>query len=388
MNSWLIVPRDPLIFRDGKPFTATPGERAKSIGFPFPATIAGAVRTRSGTDPQTGAFDKDKIPDLLSRPVHGPVLVEVGHDQKLTRYFPAPADALLVETDEGKQFRRYALKPLRPSRGAVTDQSANDPALNLVGHSPHAKDKPYYKAPVFWNWETMQAWLEDAADAPSIDPVTLGLESLAREYRTHVSIDSTKQTALEGALFQTSGMEFTKAETNDEKRMKDAHLLAIALATTADLTEGIDFLGGERRMVNWRAVNTVFPECPQTIKDRIRKTKSCRLVLATPAHFKNGYLPEYLINDFKVVAAAVPRYQTISGWDYTKERGGAPKPTRRLAPAGSVYFLDLKEVDTDQFIEKCWLKTVSDDEQSRRDGFGLALLGTWDGVVSEMEVNP
>lgn len=93
MNSWLIVPRDPLIFRDGKPFTATPGERAKSIGFPFPSTIAGAVRTRSGTDPQTGSFNKDKIPDLLSRPVHGPVLVEVGHDDKLTSYFPAPADA-------------------------------------------------------------------------------------------------------------------------------------------------------------------------------------------------------------------------------------------------------------------------------------------------------
>ena len=51
MSLWLIVPRDPLIFRDGKPFTATPGERSNSLGFPFPSTLAGAVRTLVGADP-------------------------------------------------------------------------------------------------------------------------------------------------------------------------------------------------------------------------------------------------------------------------------------------------------------------------------------------------
>ncbi|MFZ2521089.1 MAG: type III-B CRISPR module-associated Cmr3 family protein, partial [Anaerolineae bacterium] len=31
MKTWLIEPRDPLIFRDGRPFSASPGARAKTL---------------------------------------------------------------------------------------------------------------------------------------------------------------------------------------------------------------------------------------------------------------------------------------------------------------------------------------------------------------------
>ena len=43
----------------------------------------------------------------------------------------------------------------------------------------------------------------------------------------------------------------------------------------------------------------------------------------------------------KLVCAAVPRAETISGWDLPTQQ---PKPARRVAPAGSVYWLD--ELDT------------------------------------------
>ena len=42
----LIEPRDPVIFRDGKPFAL--GLSARSIGFPMPSTVIGAIRTRCG----------------------------------------------------------------------------------------------------------------------------------------------------------------------------------------------------------------------------------------------------------------------------------------------------------------------------------------------------
>jgi len=87
--------------------------------------------------------------------------------------------------------------------------------------------------------------------------------------------------------------------------------------------------------------------------------------------------------NIKIIAAALSRYQTISGWDYEK---GTPKPTRRLVPAGSVYFLNLEGVaDIEAFVNAVWLQAISDDDQSRLDGFGLALLGAWDGVMRNME---
>ena len=64
MSLWIIEPRDPLVFGDGKPFSAVPGSRAKSLPFPHPSTVAGAMRTRSGTDPK-GRFDSRRIDELL-----------------------------------------------------------------------------------------------------------------------------------------------------------------------------------------------------------------------------------------------------------------------------------------------------------------------------------
>ena len=109
----------------------------------------------------------------------------------------------------------------------------------------------------------------------------------------------------------------------------------------------------------------------------------------TPAWFEHGYLPEWVRSNYGVKAsvegAIVNRYQTVSGWDYDIQR---PKPTRRLAPAGSVYFLKLQGTPEQRqdFINAVWLKPVSDDAQSRLDGYGIAVLGSWNGKLRDMEV--
>jgi CRISPR-associated protein Cmr3 len=45
-----------------------------------------------------------------------------------------------------------------------------------------------------------------------------------------------------------------------------------------------------------------------------------------------------------------------------------------MVPAGSVYFFELLEGDPSAVLES-WLRPVSDNEQDRKDGFGLALWG-------------
>jgi len=76
----------------------------------------------------------------------------------------------------------------------------------------------------------------------------------------------------------------------------------------------------------------------------------------------------------------------VSGWDFENNR---PKPTRRLAPAGTVLFFKLDGDDTavGRWIDATWMHCVSDEEQDRRDGFGLAVLGVWDGKLQPMEVS-
>lgn len=365
MSLKLIIPRDPLIFRDGKPFTAVPGERAKSIPFPFPATLAGALRTRKGT-----TFSKTEIEELKKKSIRGPFLVELGADKKVQWYFPAPADALQMSETE-----IHSLAPIEFDNGT----SDLENGLKLIRTKKNINEKPMKNAPLYWTWELIKAWLLNPEVKLDLKEATRGPQS---ETRTHVSIDKGTQIAESGALFQTSGFEFLKKS----KKLSDVTQFALAIETEERLDDDVDTLGGERRVVYWENSGEPLPEIDdikddkENLKAKIVGSNHCRLMLVTPAFFENGYLPKHLEEyNLEIVAVALPRYQTISGWDYEKV---APKATRRLVPAGSVYFIkfnDKSKIDT--FIDNTWLHSICEkDSQDQRDGFGIALLGTWDGV--------
>jgi CRISPR-associated protein Cmr3 len=115
------------------------------------------------------------------------------------------------------------------------------------------------------------------------------------------------------------------------------------------------------------------------------KTNLVRMVLATPALFKQGWKPGWIGDDGKgefagiklqLMGACVERWKPVSGWSYETPRG--PKPALRLVPAGSVYFFQTE--GNAPSLADHWLEPVGDfseDGQSGRDGFGLALWGPW-----------
>jgi len=386
---WLIQPRDPLIFRDGKPFNATPGAQAKSLPFPYPSTLAGAIRTREGMA-KNGHFDSQQIERLLQLNVRGPVLAALDKAGEVEAWlFPAPADCLVIQAGEdAKQGKRLWVRPVELPVGTMTDLER----LSVVSPHPAVKQKSHKAAPHFWQWETLQTWLKHPSnDTDAVNLADIGMAGLTSESRMHVRIDAETGTADEGFLFQTNGLEFSSApQDSNRKALSQLRQYALAVATDATFARGIDFLGGERRVVQWRPSDKSLPTCPPEIRKAIITQKHCRLVLATPALFAQGFLPEWVCQQIpeltvKIVAAAVGRYQAVSGWDVKENM---QKASRRLAPAGSVYFLSL-EGDAraiERFIDAVWMQSVSDDAQDRRDGFGLALLGAWDGEIEPLEV--
>ncbi len=243
MTTWIIEPRDPLIVRDGRPFGLIPGARARSLGFPFPSTTAGALRTRSWQD-AVGAFSPPPghdVSELLETAVAGPLLVALDGDGEIeTWYAPVPADALPTELDEpqGGRLRRVPLAPLNLPLDCLTDLPAD---LAPVGPPEIDPRKPYGGAPRFWRWSALEAWLlRPAPDGPEgVEAVDLGLRGLQEEWRTHVRIDHDRQAAEEGMLFQTNGLEFT---TRQRER------LALAVVSDETVAEGLGPVGGEDRL--------------------------------------------------------------------------------------------------------------------------------------------
>ena len=236
---------------------------------------------------------------------------------------------------------------------------------------------------------------------------TLGIESLPKETRVHLAIQPDERVGMDGMLFQTSGLRFLHEE---QKEIEDGKYKKVpfpprrfALSVGCEdanvggrnlaLQRQIAPMGGERRLARWFPAERDWPQMPSEFFEKIVQTRRARLILMTPAIFEHGALPGWngaawpLGGNVKatVQAAAVPRPEIVSGWDLAADNGegkpkGRPKPTRRLAPAGSVYFLNL-EGDPESlhaWCEATWLACTSDDEQDRRDGFGLAVLGTWE----------
>jgi len=404
MKTWIIEPRDPLIARDGRPFTADPGSRAKSLPFPFPSTTAGTVRTRYGFtqgDFNDEAQKQELIRTVKRIAVQGPLLVELSDAGEIQDWLlPAPADAVLIEADAKQaHIKQLVAPPL--SEVMYTDLPDDLLPVCFASYDEIAKKKPLKDALRFWRREKFFDWLANPRDQQSVRLDQLGHGGPVGESRVHVKIDPKTQAAEESFLYQTNGLEFNR-------RLNGKHLrLALAVRASVDALPGLAPLGGEQRLSYWRAGDEYLsPTCPDDIRQAINNKKACRVVLLTPAHFREGFRPSlsgWLLQARHGVtpelkAAAVGRPQVVSGWDYerTKEKpNGQPKPTRRLAPAGSVFFLKLDgdEQNIDQWIDAVWMNCVSDDDengnpdQTRLDGFGLAALGAWSGEAKNMEVN-
>lgn len=359
MNTYLLEPRDPLLVRDGRPFTA--GGHARALPFVPSTTLSGLVRTLAGSD--QGVFNSALAEQVRTLAVQGPVLRDAAGEL----HFPAPLDALLLKTAAGHPALRRLL-PTPPASPVFTDLSPSG-LLPLALEPGTAEGKPD-DMPPFWHWTAYQRWLLADAASPHLDG-PLGLK-LHHVERMHVSIDESTGTAREGALFGTSSLDFQDGQGGQ---------LGLLFRTEATLTPGTVPFGGERRLSRLSTVDAAFPACPDEVVRHIRDTGCLRLILVTPAIFEQGWHPTRLLDSpepvsVELCAAAVGRPTVLSGWDLQR---GQPKPTRRLAPAGSVYFLKLGGTpdQRQEWAERHWLTPVSDHDQDCRDGLGLAALGIW-----------
>ncbi|MBI4819676.1 MAG: type III-B CRISPR module-associated protein Cmr3 [Deltaproteobacteria bacterium] len=385
-SDWILQPRDPLVVRDGRP-NAGRSESA-TLAFPHPSTLAGAVRTRTGSG-EAGFVMSANLPELLQISIRGPLLVDLTDARDPWR-LPAPRDALV--TVSGTSWRVSRLAPT-PLGGEVAVDPAFPSDLELVSLSENTRGKPALEAPTFWPWAELERWLVDPASFEGVDAkprLSSGLSKLTREARTHVSVDSKAGTAREGMLFSVTGLRLPSARFRSKTAGVDVHAQGLWISTEIpvslgrSLQPGVGPLGGERRLASWSKSELSLPGPPPALKASLSRPgrTRVRVILSTPAIFSAGWRPapegELLRTrpecQVTLISALMPRPESISGWDFAKNR---PKASRRLVPSGSVYWLELDGTGAGKlsWLSEVWLRNVSDSEQDRRDGFGLAVVG-------------
>ncbi len=321
--------------------------------------------------------------ELRQIAIRGPLLVDpTSH----AIHVPAPRDCVVF----GDASKQVFIRPLRP--WLAPESVRWDGALGrdlqplVLDDEPVTRGKPMSNVSSWWSWGSFASWLASpiSCQSDSLDTLLPGaLGALPMESRVHVAIGA-QGTAEEGKLFQTSGLRF--ANRQGKPLAIGVQVDPGVVFTGRELSEGHGPFAGERRLVRWTKAEASWPALPSEVSTYLGQggeTVRVRVVLLTPAIFAEGWKPGREAGQLlfaragvraRLVAAVVPRPETISGWDFATQR---PKATRRMVSAGSVFWLDLSGTPKErlQWANDVWMSNVSDDPQDRRDGFGLAAVG-------------
>lgn len=359
--NYRITPIDPLISRDARSFGA--GSPMHVLNWLSQTVIAGTIRTtlyKSGENLE--AIKKIKIRGSF------PLV-----NNKI--YFPRPLD--IVKSSS----RIYQIKPLKEF---PSDSGVNMPLSNLMPSQPDIgeddEDFKPEKLKAFWSRELIINWLNDGNKNFTLNESET-LATPSQDERIHACIDPQTGISQDGNLFSTTGLDFIRRNEHDKTFINSQ----ISLDVEADLPENfIAVVGGERRLANFTRTESdknlwSYPaELPEKFDGRFR------LILATPAIFSKGWLPDW-INErdligtipntdtkVKLISAVIDRWLPVSGWGYERGKTGH-KPMRRAVPSGSVYFFEV--VEGTLSAKNLWLKSICTNEQDINDGFGLTLIG-------------
>jgi CRISPR-associated protein Cmr3 len=373
MSFWRIEPRDPVRFGDGRSLSAA-AFAAPSMRVPWPSTLAGFVRFKAGTS-QQGRFELTAA-EANEIAVKGPVLLSsTGDDSLWEACFAAPADAVWFRRDV-KSVERFQLGP-RPIEPDECTDVGNLEVVSLLA-PPAENPGKAESGPAYWRWTEIEKWLAaPSKQQPFTDEEfdSFGVPALPHDRRMHLKIEEGTRTADEGMLFASDAVQY---EAKDKGGRLHRFALGLEVAEGArapHLKAGIGTLGGERRPSRLVAsTDGPYPTLSEGLLAQLKACRRFRLVLATPSVFAGGSLPSVSqLGGATLVAAAVGRPQPVSGWDFEKNQ---PKAVRWMAPAGSVYWVDLsQEINVSSWVNSVWLKSIADAPQDQRDGFGITLLG-------------
>jgi CRISPR-associated protein Cmr3 len=390
-----LTPHDPLIARDGRPFGAGQGNRMRGLPWPLPSVVAGSFRTALVKATPGLDFSGDMPERLLKIAVAGVFPVHAGQ-----LYLAAPNDC--AWDDKTEKVHRVQPIQLQAGEGVDFPDAAQGIMPVRLTAEQATEDFKAKNPPEWWPLSKYQEWLTSSAKQYPSDWFSPEFLSSPRQaMRDHVALDAGRGAAAEGNIFATANLHVTHlprfGTKPDDKKLKfGERFTQVELSVRVEAGEsglGVSNLslwhplGGERRLVHWQQCQRAVTgwECPHAIRDALAKTTQVRLILATPAIFAGGWKPGWLNEQLegtppgcavklKLVGVSNGRWKAVSGWSLAPPRG--PKAIRRMVPAGSVYFFTC-EPGAAATLADLWLKPISDDDQARRDGFGLALWGTW-----------
>lgn len=375
MDWYEFTATDTLFFRDGRPFSAGEEAWANSLFPPSPSVAYGALRSiyfghnmddfqhanKQGTDP---SLDIRLRQMLLAPGENGPC-------------FPVPADVLRSSKENEKGVKEiHALRLEDKPDGFLSSYPSKMTHLLMPPFEEKA-DGLFGKA--LLSAEQFQNYL--AGD--KVESVIEMDDYLTTEAKVGLQRGFDTRHATDGMLYKVRYRR-PFGEVKDFGNDHDKRLRLLLAIEGQNLEEnGVTKFGGDGKLATFKKAATAeLPAAPE-----VKVGDHCRMYLATPAVFNDGWKPGSFFTDhgFQLLTAALGKGRPIGGWNMTgtKKNGfkPGPKPMRRTVPAGSVYYLKVvDETKASACIQKYHSKAIDDTtavpDGLDRQGFGIVYFGT------------
>ncbi len=368
-----IEPLDVLFLRGNKLF-GDPGSHGESLVPPWPSVAAGALRSLmlAAEDIDLAAFARGAVnhPTLGTPAAPGTFtltgfnLARRDRTGAVETLHALPADLALTRDGHNDLLRLTRLHPQTPAAGLASSAPlARWPVLVEVQRGK----------PAGGHWLTQAGWATYlAGQTPKFDQLVRATQLWQLDARIGIGLDSTTRSAEDGKLFTAQAVAFKP----------DVGSLA-AVRGAAPPSSGMLRFGGDGRGA---AMHLVDHAPPLSDCKAIARARRCRIVLTTPGLFTQGWLPPGLDAENprslqgitgRLVCAAVPRAEVVSGWDLARWQ---PKAAERVAPSGSVYWLDELEANAEQLRKLAEHGLWADEDQNaarRAEGFNRFSLAAW-----------
>jgi CRISPR-associated protein Cmr3 len=382
-----IEPLDVLFLRGNKLF-GDPGSFGESLVPPWPSVAAGAIRSRMLADDRVdlAAFARGKVahPTLGTPAQPGSFAVIAFHlarrhtDGRVEALTAPPADVVITRTEAGSVEVRK-LTPTRLPGGGGLACSYPLPCVPVLAQAERGKPAGGY-------WITESGWHRYLAGGqPHSDDLVKSDRLWQIDPRVGVGLDAATRRAADGRLFSVQAVAMTQREHATSNGFDTGLLIAVAGAEPP--RRGMVRLGGDGRAAALHEIRDY--RLPEPNYAAIAAAKRCRLILMTPGLFPEGWLPigttrhgDDIRFDLhgvrgRLVCAAVPRAEVVSGWDLAKWQ---PKAAERAAPTGSVYWLDDVDATPDALhtlVERGLWSAPCEDAARRAEGFNRATITVW-----------
>lgn len=364
-----IEPLDVLFLRGNKLF-GDPGSYGECLIPPWPSVAAGAIRSRMLADDNIdlAAFGRSNIihPTLGTPAQPGSFLLagfylarrtDTGAGTDTEILVAPPADLVITEL-EPKQPVASVLTPKTLAAGLQT--SASLPLLPVLAQG----DKR--SKPASGYWLTQAGWAAYLqGNTPTAEQLVHSSKLWTFDARVGIGMNAATRSVEEGKLFTTQAI-----------AMKKGVGFLAAVSGAIPSSDGLLRLGGDGRAASIEVATVKLPEVDY---QAICNAGRCRIVLTSPGLFPQGWkLPgtddENRITlpggiTARLASAAVSRAETISGWDLAHHK---PKPAQRVAPTGSVYWLDELQATPEalgKLVKKGLWSEPCEDQARQAEGF-------------------